>query len=133
MIVGAANGDGFADSELRQNRRSNRLVLNRVFDRSGRDDYRLTGHQARRRSDGADRAGIRQRKRRSLKVRNLQLAFARALDHLVVCFKEIRKGKLVGGFYIWNQERSRTVFLFQIDRDSEVDGSTFNTRGLTID
>ena len=39
MIIGAADREATADAELRQNRRCNRLIFRRIFDRSGRNDH----------------------------------------------------------------------------------------------
>ena len=95
VIVGAANRDGFADAKLRQNRRRNRLILSRIFNRASRNDDRLTGHQARRRCDRTDRAGISERDCRPLKIGNLQLAFARACDDVVIGIQKIREAQLI--------------------------------------
>src|ERR1043166_7444813 len=74
MVVGAADGDRFADAELRQDCRMDRLILGRELNCAGGDDHRLSSHQSRRRSHGADGAGVGEGNRRALKIRNLQFA-----------------------------------------------------------
>src|SRR5712692_2518997 len=133
MIVSVADRNGLTDAELRKDGGNHRLIFRRIFNRAGGDDRRLPRHQARRGRDRADGAGISERNGRALKVCNLQLAFARAFDYVVVSGEKVREGKLICVLDIRNQKRARPVFLFQIDRDTQVHGFTPESRRLFVD
>ena len=106
MIVGAGHHHHLADAEPRKSFGGHRLILGRVLDRAGRDNHSLTRHQSRVRSGSADRAGISQADSRALKVSDLKLAGARALDHIVVCIEQLAKLELVSAFDIRNKQRA---------------------------
>ena len=46
MIIGAGHGHHLADADAREYLRRHRLVLGRISNRAGRDDYALPGHQS---------------------------------------------------------------------------------------
>ena len=64
--------------------------------------------------------GIRQRDRGALKVGDLQFAFARPLDHVVIGSQKLGEAKLVRILDIRNQQSARAVFLRQVDSDAEI-------------
>src|SRR6187401_188991 len=47
VIICVCQSDRLADSELAQRTGRHRLILRRIFDRTGRDDRALSGHQSR--------------------------------------------------------------------------------------
>ena len=104
VIVSAADSQRFADPKLRQNLRRDRLVLGRIFNGARSDDHRLAAHQTWCRSHGTEGAGISQGDCRALEVRDLQLAFARARDDVIVGFQEIRETKLIRILDVGNEQ-----------------------------
>ena len=133
VIVGAADGDRFADAELRQRFRRHRLVLRRILDRAGGNDQRLAGHQSRRRSDGADGSGIGERNGCALEIGNLKFAVARAFHYVVVGLKEFGEAQFAGVLDVGNEQRARAVFLRQINRNAEIDTLTPNADRISVD
>ncbi len=121
VIVSAANRDRFADSELRQSFGRHRLILSRVFDRARSNDQRLPGHQTRRGCYRAYRAGVGERDRRSLEIRDLKFTFASTLYNVVICTQELREAQLVCALDVGNQQIARAIFLRHIDGDTEID------------
>ena len=58
VVVCVCKGDRLADADLRERRGGHSLVLSRIFDRAGRNNQALAGHQTWVRGRSADRAGI---------------------------------------------------------------------------
>ena len=58
MIVGTAYSYRFTDAQLRQRDGRHCLILRGIFDRAGRNDHRLSRHQARRGGNRSNRSGI---------------------------------------------------------------------------
>ncbi len=114
VIVGARERNGLADAELRQCAGGHRLIFGRIFDRTGRDDRTLAGHQTRVRGDGADRAGIGQRDSRSLKIGDLELAVAGLFDLLVIGGEKLRRNSSRSPPLIFGTSRFREPSFFSI-------------------
>ena len=120
VVVGARDRNSFADAKLRQGGGRHRLVFSRIFNRAGRDNRTLAGHQTRIRRCRAYRAGICERDRCSLKIGDLEFAIAGLFDLLIVSCEKRGKIHRVRAFDVWHKQVSRAVFFFDVDGDTEI-------------
>src|ERR1043165_1421482 len=118
VVVGRADVDGLAYAKLRERFRRHGLIFRRVLNRARGYNHALAGHQPGRRSDGSDGAGVGERNRSALKIRNRELARARSLNLVVVGFKKLREGHGVCALDVRDKQRTSAVLFLKVDGDA---------------
>src|SRR5215510_2458849 len=120
VIVGAGDREDLADAELRERLFGHRGVFGRVFDRAGRDDRALAGHQTRGGHRRADGARVGERNGRALKIADLQFAVARAFNHVLIGGDELLKIHPVRALDVRHEQAARPVFLLHVYGHAQV-------------
>ena len=119
VVVGGGDGDDLAHAELGERAGVRAGVGDGVVDGAGADDHRLAGHQPRHAADRADRAGVRERRRRVLEQRHLHLAGLHRPDRLFVLLPEAREVERVRRLDVRHEQGALTLAL-DVDGEAEV-------------
>ena len=119
VVVGRAEGEHLGHAELGEGARVGTGVRRGEAQRSGADDRPLTGHEARDRPLGADRAGVGEGDRGALEVVDGELVGLGLADELVVDGAEAGEVHRVGVLDDGDHEGAGAVGLLHVDGESQ--------------